>query len=544
MTGSQRYLFRAIVPAYPKLTIYTNVTGAMTALGPLSVATAASKLEHWDVEVVDENNCPSRYCPKTRDGYPNHSQIQADLPADVIGLYGSMSSSVPKLYNLAALYHYQGALVVAGGKHIEFLPEEALDNGVDVAVIGEGEETIKDLLLAWEKTHEPGAGRLDSADRAWWGTCSTIQGIVFRQAGATVQTAKRPLNHNLDALPFPDFNLLRYGRISIYPVNRTRGCNSNCEFCTVKDQTRTASPLWLARQVIDLVENRGARKFFDTSDHFAANREEAIEFCHLIADYQRKHGLVLDISVQTRITDARYPELLRAMKDANIRMVAIGYESPIDEELLTMNKGYLSKDMVSWSRIFHQFGFYIHGMMIFGYPVTAEHRVGLTIKERVRRFRNFIHQAKIDTVQVLLAIPFAGTGLRRRLELANRVFPLSRIGWEYYDGQFPLFEPDDGSTPEENMRAVVKIMGTFYNVRNLWRVVVSVLFHFPRMFILPLLTLVTFRVNFLIRAFRRWNHDYFRNNILRFGGAFIVKKWKRHLKEDGFLDKLHGLTRG
>jgi len=535
MSNKRRFLFRIIVPAYPKLNIYTNATDRMTALGPLCIATMAAKLSNWDVELIDENNCGSRFCPKTADGYPDHDELQRARPADVVGFYGSMSSSVPRLYQLAKNYKGLGVLTVAGGKHIESLPDEALDNSIDIAVLGEGEETVKEILLNREESIVVGSTSVG---------LERIKGIAYRRDGQILKTEKRPLNMDLNSLPFPDFSLLLYGRIKIYPINRTRGCDMGCEFCTVKDKTRTASPQWLATQVIQLVENRGARKFFETSDHFAANREEAIEFCNLMADYQRRSGVRLTFIIQTRVTDARYPELLKAMKAANVQMIAIGYESPIDEELLSMNKGYLSKDMVAWSHAFHDYGFFIHAMMIFGYPLRAEHRTTLSVSDRLRRFRKFIRDAKIDTAQILLAIPFAGTALRSRLERENRLFPISRIGWEYYDGQFPLFEPDDDSTPEENMEAISAIMGRFYNVRNLAKLMVSIVFHFPRIFLLPTLSLVTFRVRYIIEAFRRWWHDYFRNYMIRFGGSFIVRRWKRNLKRDGFLDTLRAIRHG
>jgi radical SAM superfamily enzyme YgiQ (UPF0313 family) len=534
MQIKKRFLFRIIIPAYPKFTIYTNSTGIMTALGPLCIATAAGKLDHWDVEVIDENNCRSRHCPRTGEGYPDHEALQSIRPADVVGFYGSMSSSVPRLYEVASYYKSAGALTLAGGKHIEFLPGEGLSRGLDIAVLGEGEEAIRSVLLAWERTRNE-----TSRDR-WMQELSAIPGLGFLKNGGTFLTEARPVNMDLDSLPFPDFGYLLYGKIRIYPVNRTRGCNMNCEFCTVKDKTRTASPQWMVNQIIHLVETRGARKFFDTSDHFAADREEAIEFCNLIADYQKRSGITLYFIVQTRITDAKYPELLEAMKRANIRMIAIGYESPIDEELIMMNKGYVSRDMIKWSREFHKYGFYIHAMMIFGYPLSKEHQSGLSLKERVSRFRKFISQARVDTTQVLLAIPFAGTELRERLEKENRVFPVSRIGWEYYDGQFPIFEPDDGTTPEENMFAVIDIMGRFYSARNIFRLFVSIVFHFPRMFILPLFSLLSFRMKFLSKVFSRWYHDHMRNPVLRFGGSFIVRKWKKHLKVNGFRERLLG----
>jgi len=61
-----------------------------------------------------------------------------------------------------------------------------------------------------------------------------------------------------------------------------------------------------------------------------------MEFCKLIASYQKRKQVNLSFTVQTRITDARYSELLQAMKEGNIEIVCIGYESPIVNELKSM----------------------------------------------------------------------------------------------------------------------------------------------------------------------------------------------------------------
>ena len=71
-------------------------------------------------------------------------------------------------------------------------------------------------------------------------------------------------------------------------------------------------------QVKNLVETRNATHFFEASDHFAANREEAIEFCKLLAEFQKKYNKRLIFTVQTRITDARHPELLKMLEKAEI----------------------------------------------------------------------------------------------------------------------------------------------------------------------------------------------------------------------------------
>jgi radical SAM superfamily enzyme YgiQ (UPF0313 family) len=244
------------------------------------------------------------------------------------------------------------------------------------------------------------------------------------------------------------------------------------------------------------------------------------------------------MTVQTRINDARDAELLLAMKDAGINNIAIGYESPIDEELRAMRKGYLSRDMIRWTRIFHRFGFFIHGMFIFGYPRKGPAGFRIPLQERVRRFRAFIKRARIDTVQVLLTVPLPGTDLYRRLQEEGRIYPLEQIGWQYYDGQFPLFEPDDGISPEELQRAVTRIVSRFYRFHSFLKVIWGAGVHFPRIVLVASFTIFTGSVKYIIRAYRYWKNRYFRNPFLRFGGYLLLKGWLKKFKKDRFLQYL------
>jgi radical SAM superfamily enzyme YgiQ (UPF0313 family) len=150
------------------------------------------------------------------------------------------------------------------------------------------------------------------------------------------------------------------------------------------------------------------------------------------------------------------------MRRAGVRHVAIGFESPIDEELQAMNKHIHSEDMLSLVQVFRRLGFWVHGMFIFGYPAGTDSGFVMSVEERVKRFRRFIRRAGIDSVQVLLPVPLPGTELRQRLERQNRIYPLQEVGWEYYDGTFPLFEPDLPLTAEDLQRAGRRIMSRFY----------------------------------------------------------------------------------
>jgi radical SAM superfamily enzyme YgiQ (UPF0313 family) len=508
----ERYRLRVVVPAFPAFNIYSRIARTTTALGPVCVASTVNEMESWDAEVIDENNL-GRYGPRDPRGGADHELLQRQRPADVVGLYGGLTSTIPRLYELAHFYKCHGVVTIAGGQH--FAGEniaEALHSGIDYVVLGEAEWTIRELLDAIREGQD--AGR--------------IPGIAYMKDGQVTCTPRREPLADFDRLPYPDFSLVRYAKIKIFPVERIRGCCMHCEFCTVRGTPRCASVERLMGNISNLVETYNARQFFIVDDLFGQQRDETLRFCRLFSEYQRSIGRRLTTTVQIRLDKARDPDLLSAMRQAGIRHVAIGFESPIDEELKAMNKAVHAREMLSLVRVFHRFGFLVHGMFIFGYPPTEQTAFAMSVKDRVRRFRSFIRRAKIDTVQVLLPVPLPGTDLRRRLERQNRIYPLENVGWEYYDGNFPLFEPDKPLTAQELQDAGKRIMSRVYRFRCILFVAANIL-SFPA---------IILSFNDLKLGWRRWYRSW-RNSLIRFGGWLTMRKWSADFRKGDFMQRLH-----
>ena len=112
----RRRRIRIVIPGYPAFNIYSRIARGTTALGPVSVATAVHEVEGWDVEVIDENNY-RRSALRNSAGLPDHEALQKLRPADVVGFYGGLTSTIPRLYELARFYRHLGVTTIAGGQH-------------------------------------------------------------------------------------------------------------------------------------------------------------------------------------------------------------------------------------------------------------------------------------------------------------------------------------------------------------------------------------------------------------------------------------------
>ncbi len=507
----KRQRLRMVVPAYPAFNIYSHVANKTTSLGPVCVASAVNEMAGWDAEVIDENNLGC-FGPRSDAGGADHDMLQAQRPADVVGFYGGLTSTIPRLYEMAQYYQDQGAVTIAGGQH--FVGDniaEALSSGIDYVVLGEGEQTIRELLGAIQSQagiHE-------------------VKGIAYMNSGRVIQTPPREPMEDFDSLPHPDFSLVRYATIKLYPVERTRGCRMRCEFCMVKGKPRYASADRLLANISHLVETRRASHFFVVDDLFGQDREETLRLCAMLKEYQRRIGKRLSLTVQIRLDKAKDPELLAAMRQAEVRHVAIGFESPIDEELTAMRKGIRSEQMLDLVKVFRRFGFWVHGMFIFGYPLPESSVFHMSASDRVRCFKRFIRKARIDTVQVLLPVPLPGTALHERLDRQNRIYPTEDVGWQYYDGNFPLFEPDEPLTAEEMQYAAKRIMGRVYRFRYMFLVAASIL-SFPALL---------FSLHNLRSGWRKWCRRW-ESRIIRFGGWITLRKWTADFRRSDFLARL------
>ena len=512
----RRARFRIICPAYPAFNIYSRPAKVMTALGPVCIATAVQDIPGWDAEVIDENNY--RRGPRDAAGRPDHDAMQRARAADVVGLYGGLTSTIPRLFEIARFYKGLGTRTIAGGSHfVEDNVEQALHNGIDVVVLGEGEKTIAELLACFDMG----------------GDLSEVRGIAFLKDGQVTRTSMREPITAFDELPIPDFSVLRHTRMKYYPVSGIRGCGMNCEFCTVKGKPRFASPERVMEQFASIYEKWGGKVFFIVDDLFGQNRSDALRLCRMLRDYQQRVGTRFSITVQIRLDRARDGELLQAMRQARINTLAIGFESPIAEELKAMNKRLVPQDMIELARLYHRAGFRMHGMFIFGYPAPEGRPFRMSAQDRVRHFRRFIRKARLDTVQVLLPIPMPGTELTDRLEKAHRIYPTDSVGLEYYDGNFPLFQPDDPMTPENMQASVQRIMRGFYGPRHLLAVAASIM-AFPAI----VLWLHNIRGGWQM-WYRRWI-----DSVYRSGGWLLLRKWIAAFRKDGFLSKLAEAKKG
>jgi radical SAM superfamily enzyme YgiQ (UPF0313 family) len=354
---------------------------------------AAALLERGcEVRVID---AAARYFDHDREWVV--AEALAFAP-DMIG-FALFTRWVWHAYRLAEALSGCDPLLVAGGAHTTVRPDEALEHGFDVAVVGEAERTIVALV-----DHLEGREPLEA-----------IPGIRYRDA------AGRPAGGlparsiaDLDALPLPLTAQHLFDPTGYDPsghevvpggVLTSRGCPARCTFCA-NYVTGRGHRFRSAASVVDELERYHRRfdvRFFPFwDDALTAHRPRLLELCDALA---KRVSFPLRWSAITRATMVR-PELLQAMKRAGLVAVNFGVESGDDEILRAIKKGITTDRVVRALEWAKQEGLYTACNFMLGFP--QESPVAL---ERTLRFMQRI-APMVDSFSTLgVVVPFPGTPL-------------------------------------------------------------------------------------------------------------------------------------
>lgn len=307
---------------------------------------------------------------------------------DLLGI-----SSVTQNYNLAKDYakigKKYGLPVIIGGTHISSLPS-TLSTDMDIAVLGEGEETIAEII---KKFYTDDRG-IDA--------CKEVDGIAYRGNGEIRFTPRRPEINPLDTIPFPARDLLPIPKRGIVHLVSSRGCPYRCRFCVSShlwDKLRFFSAEYVVEEIKRVVADYAPITIGFYDDLFIASRNRLVE----IIDHLGKRGYHEEIEFvlngRSNMIDDETATLLKKM---NVVAVNIGLESGSDKILAFLKGDSVSIETnIKAVETLHRHGINVHGTFIIGCPGETE--------EDIRKTEAFIRKSKLSSFEVYLLTPYPGT---------------------------------------------------------------------------------------------------------------------------------------
>jgi len=331
---------------------------------------------------------------------PLRPQVLEDLlarlrEADLIGL-SLMTNSYLRAVEVTKAIKQAGirAPVVWGGVHPTLAPEECLEHA-DFVCRGEGEEVMLELADVLQRGGEP----------------ARIANLAYRRNGSAVLNAPRPLQENLDDLPWPDYDARthwlahkgklvptepdRLGGVMIrYRLLTTRGCPFACAFCNnaALQNFYRGKGKWVrtrsVENVIAELEQR-VRQFpkiqaINIIDDlfFIRSEEEIEEFCRL---YKQRIGLPMELDSYPTLVSRRK---VVALKNAGACQIAMGIQSGSPATLFDLYNRRTSLEAVTRAiEIFARTGVTAEYHFIVDNPFEPDENMAETLRFAARHIK-------------------------------------------------------------------------------------------------------------------------------------------------------------
>lgn len=325
--------------------------------------------------------------------HPIWQKISSELEAiqpDVVGI-SVLSCKLPAALKTARLVRQvlPYAKIMVGGDHtVYFNKELASEPDIDAVVVGEGEETARELISAWAHCR-PLIG---------------IRGIAFRDGNVIVKNQPRPFIDNLDVLPLPDRRLLTdfdtYRPVDMGLMMTSRGCPKQCTFCGIASsfgrKTRFRSIANCMKEIIHTKETFGTEYFSFRDGTFTINKERVIKFCRALID--SKLGVKWECLTRPDCLD---DELVGLMMEANCSQIRLGIESGSEKILKYMQKQSTITDYKRAAKLLSRHGMYWSAYIMFGVPEETLDSIWMTI--------NLIEQIQPSFITLSRYTPLPGT---------------------------------------------------------------------------------------------------------------------------------------
>jgi radical SAM superfamily enzyme YgiQ (UPF0313 family) len=386
-----------IVLITPPVTVkerYGKLSWAANTLPSLGILYLASVLrkEGYEASVIDASSLGLSF---------------KDLTDKLVALqpnYLGISATTLSIFHASALADeikktLNDTKIIIGGPHLTAIPEETMERfrSFDFGVIGEGEETTKELIYALENGRD----------------ISDIPGIIFRQTDSVVKTVPRVFINDLDRLPFPAWDLLadfpdryhpppfRFKRLPASYIVTTRGCPYKCIFCdrsVFGNKCRGHSAEYILELIEHLYKNFYVRELLIEDDTFITFKKRLIEVC----EGMLKRGIKISWSCLGR-ADAVTPDILGIMKKAGCWSISYGIETGDAEVMKFIGKNITLDQVDEAVRLTKKAGIHSKGFFIMGHPTDTH--------DTIRKTIDFALKIPLDDISVSMMTPFPGSTL-------------------------------------------------------------------------------------------------------------------------------------
>jgi len=259
--------------------------------------------------------------------------VYRDLVEDIDAIIRQIHDELPNV------------VFILGGAHATFNSEELIRENkfIKYVVRGEGEATIIDLL----ETLESGSD------------IKNVNGITYRDCQNRIcKNEDRELIKDLDSLPFAARNLFEE-KNPVAVINTSRGCISNCTFCSSKvhwKKWRGRSPQNVINEIEMIKSNYGIDAFFFMDCSFEDPDRSLKRLKSMAEDLiDRKLNITYFAFFRTDFSRNAENDIMQLLFNSGLRAVTLGIESNNEEDLKLYNKISNKEDNHKTINLFKKF---------------------------------------------------------------------------------------------------------------------------------------------------------------------------------------------
>ncbi len=352
---------------------------------PLGLAYLHSYLEQYnhEVETLFLNDYPYENC------FNIIKQKLELFQADVIGFNILTPNRISSFEIIEYVYDIKKDVkIVIGGIHTTLMYQQILKKyPFLIAVLGEGEETIRELMDKFSKKE----------------SISSVNGIAYINNGKVVKTENRKLIENLDKLPFPKHEIFFSQNRTLGNLLTSRGCPFKCSFCVLDSISQQNVRYRSSKNVVDEIEYM-VKKFPQLTtiwihdDNFFLKNDRAIEICNDIV----RRGIKKKFICSGRFKPFT-KELADALEKAGFMHILFGLESGSKKILDTCHKKILREDVVKTMKVLKNSKIEVTTFLIIGLYGENDD----TIRETIRFVKSIqkIKYIYFDEIGVILTYP-------------------------------------------------------------------------------------------------------------------------------------------
>jgi len=269
---------------------------------------------------------------------------------------------------------------------------------------------------------------------------------------------KRP---DIKKTPIPDWSLIDFKNYASIPIQYSRGCPYNCEFCDIVFLNgripRTKTPKQMLNELQTLYNIGWKDSVFIVDDNFIGNKKNVKKMLPSIIEWQKEHKYPFTFTTEASVNLADDEELMDLMVAANFGKVFLGIETPNLNSLKECNKTQnMTNKLEDSIKIIQKRGIQVMGGFIVGFDNDTESIFENQIK--------FIQKIGVATAMVGLLNAAPQTRLWHRLKAEGRL--VKDFSGENTDGSLN-FIPKMGR--EKLIKGYKEILSTIYSPKNYYK---------------------------------------------------------------------------